>query len=118
MIYLLNTTDNTINATLTSDSTSSLSGTSYILQLKSPQENHPLNLSLTDISTHSERYNKFSVPSASIVNLTAGYYDYTFTQSGSAVVLETGKCTVTTVTGSKNYDTRSDNQIRYVDNRK
>jgi hypothetical protein len=122
MIYIDNTKDNTIYATLSCDVTESISsGSKYTLTIESPQQNNPFIASVTDISISPERYNQFLIPSGSlasgsVIYLQASYYDYTFTLSGSINVLETGKCIVTTTTGSKYVDVQTDKTIKYVDN--
>lgn len=118
MLNLQKNIDNKVYATLTCDSSASLNTNKFTLSIYSVQQNAPINLLLTDSSTVTDRYNLFTVHSGSLNSLSAGYYNYSFYPSGSTVILETGKCRITEVTGSKYTYNGTDNKPRFAYHKK
>jgi hypothetical protein len=119
MLNLNKSITSNIVVTVTSDSYPQVSGSAYLLNLYSQQQNEPVQIVINDISTYPWRYNKFVIPSGSFSVLAPSTYNYWITTSGSTpnIELERGKCLLTDVTGSQTqwYDSQTDNTFRYVD---
>lgn len=96
MIHLNRNTSNTIVLTLAeSDPAADMY---FTLVLTSCQTKETYTIDLTDESSYTDRYNKFTIDlniGSTVLDLPQGYYDYAVYDIGSpAKVLEIGKCLV------------------------
>ena len=115
MIILNSKISNKVYLTLSQDTLLTGLTSNYTLYIASSQQQVPVQISMTDISTVTDRYNKFIIPS-SAVTISDGYYNYTVMNSAySTTILETGKVLVTGGTTNVKYTNTVNNQTqRYI----